>query len=377
MAKKRYELDTRVLTVFFLVAMPFVAFGSFLVVNMARGQLQNSIGESLEQRALTTKLSLERYIAEQIGQLRLVSIDADVRRSLAGAAGAHEPTADEGRRLEQAWASGSDPQLMAPLLESPLARYLRETAQVRPAFKLIQVIDGKGRLLASSMRGGRLLHQDTAWFQALARDEGLGRPYVGDLYRQPGSSMALFEIAYPVRAEGRWTGAVRALVEGADLYGVLAPVRIGRTGHAVLVRSGDGLVLASDDANRDFRKRFPGFSLIQTAMREKRGYWVIPEVRETADEKSALVEPARLVGYAPVDQVPGVQWLVTVEQDVSEAMAPIAGITRYLWMHFIGVFGTVILLALYFSFKLEMPVIEEELHLHEEHVPTGTRPAVG
>jgi hypothetical protein len=58
-------------------------------------------------------------------------------------------------------------------------------------------------------------------------------------------------------------------------------------------------------------------------------------------------------------------------------MSPIVGITRYLWMHFIGVFGTVILLALYFSFKLETPVIEEELHLHEEHVPSGTRPAVG
>src|SRR5262245_51584195 len=60
MTQKRYELDTRVLTVFFLVAMPFVAFGSFLIVNMARGQLKESIGESLEQRALTTKLSLER-----------------------------------------------------------------------------------------------------------------------------------------------------------------------------------------------------------------------------------------------------------------------------------------------------------------------------
>ncbi len=32
-----------------------------------------------------------------------------------------------------------------------------------------------------------------------------------------------------------------------------------------------------------------------------------------------------------------------------------------------------ILLALYFSFKLERPVMEEKLHLHEEHVPAGMR----
>ena len=65
--------------------------------------------------------------------------------------------------------------------------------------------------------------------------------------------------------------------------------------------------------------------------------------------------------------------MVTVEQDLSEALAPIESVTRYLWIHFIGVFATVILLALYFSFKLERPVMEEELHLHEEHVPAGMR----
>ena len=34
-----------------------------------------------------------------------------------------------------------------------------------------------------------------------------------------------------------------------------------------------------------------------------------------------------------------------------------------------------ILLALYLSFQLEAPVIDEEPHLHEQHVPAGTRPA--
>ena len=94
-----------------------------------------------------------------------------------------------------------------------------------------------------------------------------------------------------------------------------------------------------------------------------------------AAEQPAIVEPARLVGFSPVDQVPGVQWLVTVEQDLSEALAPVNGVTRYLWVHFIGVFATVILLALYFSFKLERPVMEEDLHLHEEHVATGVKRA--
>jgi uncharacterized membrane protein YjfL (UPF0719 family) len=68
-----------------------------------------------------------------------------------------------------------------------------------------------------------------------------------------------------------------------------------------------------------------------------------------------------------------VNWLVTVEQDLSEALAPINSVTRYLWFHFIGVFATVVLLALFFSFMLEKPVMREEINLHEEHVPAGMK----
>ena len=161
-------------------------------------------------------------------------------------------------------------------------------------------------------------------------------------------------------------------MDAGDLYGVLASIRIGRTGHAVLLRADDGLILASDEQGSVLRDRFPGFATIQAAMREKRGYWLVPEiVARREGERAIPAEPARLVGYAPIEQVPDVSWIVTVEQDVEEATAPLTGVTRYLWIHFAFVFGSVVLLAVYLSFKLEEPVIEEELHLHEEHVPAS------
>ena len=43
MGMRRCELDTRILTIFFFVAMPFVAFGSFLIVSMARASLKESL----------------------------------------------------------------------------------------------------------------------------------------------------------------------------------------------------------------------------------------------------------------------------------------------------------------------------------------------
>ncbi len=366
MAKRRYELDSRIFTIFFLVAIPFVLFGSFLVIGMVRGRLESALGASFEQQAIGTKLQLERYVAEQIVHLRILANDPLVRGAVRGVI----KTPVEPARLEAAWASGADARTLEPLLQSPLASHLRDLVRLRPALKLIQVAGADGRLVASSSRAGRLINAESPWFRALSAQQA-EEAFVGDIRTQPNSSLPLLEIAYPVAdAEGGFAGGVRVLLDAGDLYGVLGPVRVGRTGHAVLVRATDGLVLASDDSRAVLQSAFPGFESVQIALeRERRGHWLVPEIRR----EGVVVEPERLVGFSPVDQVPGVRWLVAVEQDAEEAIAPVAEVTRYLWIHFLGAFGSVALLALYFSFKLEQPVIEEELHLHEEHVPAAFR----
>jgi len=114
----------------------------------------------------------------------------------------------------------------------------------------------------------------------------------------------------------------------------------------------------------------PGFEYVSVARRENRGFWTIPAVRSGEVE-----EPPRIVGFASVEQVPSVEWTVGVEQDLEEAVSPIKSIGWYLFAHVIGVVLTTVLLALYFTSQLEAPVIEEALHLHEEHVPSDYRAA--
>jgi hypothetical protein len=389
MAKQRYYLDTRVLTAFFFAAMPFVAFGSFIVVNQARNQLRESVGVSLEQRAVQTKLALEQHLEEQILHLRVLALDPDVQKALSDT---QKPPAEaEARAMEQAWVAGKDAKLSASLLESPLAARLRPLAVARPAFKQLQLIDSTGRVRASTSRGGRLFYGEVEWFKNFGTQLSEAEVHVGDIFRREGSTLSLLEIAFPVRnSEDVWLGAVRALFDAGDLYTVLAPVRIGRTGHASLLRSADGLILASDESERILKMPLPGFEALRNAVegfpmaaegqeifgraRLHRGYWAAPEVKAKDEAgRDILLEPARLIGFSPIDQIPGVNWLVIVEMDLAEALAPINSVTRYLWFHFIGVFATVVLLALYFSFKLERPVMQEELHLHEEHVPAGMK----
>jgi hypothetical protein len=388
MAKKRYYLDTRVLTAFFFAAMPFVAFGSFVVVNMAKNQLRESVGEGLEQRAVQTKLALEQHIGDQVVDLRLLALQPRVREAVARPS--QGISAEEMLRVERAWASGSDARLRAAIVESALSVRLRDVTSVRPGLRSIQVVDANGRVVAASGGGGRLFHNDQAWFKSLSSEEGEPQAWIGDIERAPGSSLAALEVAYPVRGEdGLFTGAVRGLVDAHSLYGVLGPVRVGRTGHATLIRATDGMILSSDEGDRILNSTFPGFNSLARAVegfplaadgeaifgkaRIRRGFWTIQEVKDEVEGRQVVLEPARVVGFSPIDQIPGVLWLVTVEQDVEEALHPIQSVTRYLWIHFIGVFATVILLALYFSFKLEQPVMDEDLHLHEEHIPSSLK----
>jgi hypothetical protein len=388
MAKKSYYLDTRVLTAFFFAAMPFVAFGSFIVVNMAKNQLRDSVGVGLEQRAVQTKLTLERRIGEQVVDLRLLALQPLVRQVVARPSPTVSP--EEMRRVEQAWSADSDARLRAALLESALSARLRDVTAVRPGLRSIQVVDSKGRVVAASGRGGRLFHHESAWFKELSAQEGEPDAWIGDIQRPPGSSLAGLELGYPIRDDdGIFKGGVRGLLDARALYGVLGPVRVGRTGHATLIRANDGMILASDEGDRILNASFPGFNSLAGAVegfplaadgeaifgkaRIRRGFWTIQEVEAEIEGRQVVVEPARLVGFSPVDQIPGVLWLVTVEQDLQEALHPIQSVTRYLWMHFLGVFVTVILLALYFSFKLERPVMDEDLHLHEEHIPSAMK----
>lgn len=373
MAKQKYFLDTRILAIFFLVAMPFVAFGAYVVVGLASSTLRQSVGESLEQRAVETRLRVERYIGDQFVGLRLMARWPELAQALARSPAL---TPEEAGRLAKAWGE-ADPQLLQSVTGTPLSARLREVIAVRPSIKVIQVADARGVLVASSGRSGRLLNNDAPWFTGTTQEPVVERPYVSDVFKPAGSAQPMLEAAWPVlNAEGALQGSIRVLIDAQELYGVLAPVRVGRTGVAELVRANDGLVLASDQAPRVLEAHMPGFDMLETNMAARRGHWTVPEMRrKPAGATEDVIEGARIVAVSRVEQVPGVNWLVVVEQDLDEALAALDRVRKYLLIHFVGAFGTVILLGLYYSFKLEQPVLEEEMPIVEEiEHPTPPEP---
>ena len=297
MAKQRHQLDARVLTAFFFAAMPFVAFGSFIVVNQARTLLRESVGASLEQRAVQTKLALEQYVGDQVVHLRLVALDPEVQRALEQQA----PRAARGRTARAARAG-------LGLRQGPQAQRLdRRQRRSRPACSRSpscgppsgrsRSSTPRGRLVAASSRGGTpLLRRDRVV-------QGPWRPRRASRRRTSASSSA---------PPGSTDGAPRDRVSRCATRRRLARRRAGaRRRRAIstpcsprcasaaratpsLLRATDGLVLASDESERILKTPLPGFESLRNAVEgfplgdsgrqlfgsagQRRGYWTIPDV---------------------------------------------------------------------------------------------------
>src|SRR3954451_23243556 len=114
MGRRRFDFDGRVIIIFVLVAIPFVAIGAAVIVGLVRGALRDSVGQSLAQHALETRVLIERYIAQQTVHVRLLALAPDVRAPVSAPAKA--PSALDAQKIEQAWAQGTDAKLIAPYL---------------------------------------------------------------------------------------------------------------------------------------------------------------------------------------------------------------------------------------------------------------------
>ena len=98
MAKRRYEVDPRILSLFFFVAIPFVAFGALVVISLARVELQDAMGSHLEQRAVEARQLVERYVLDQYAHLHVLSLTALVDLFRA-----------HGFAIETSWGAGYHP----------------------------------------------------------------------------------------------------------------------------------------------------------------------------------------------------------------------------------------------------------------------------
>jgi len=264
----------------------------------------------------------------------------------------------------QLWKEGSDH--AGALLNAELSRFLLET-KVRDGDKIIGlfIVDQHGALVAASSEPDRYYFGDEAWWKAL-RESGED-VYLSELIpAEEGAFKAsdeTLDIAVPIFDDRQQNviGAVVASYRFDGLFAMIAQIKIGQTGHAMLFNAA-GQPLVCPILAREAH-RIPS-QLMAMIVSSDPG-WAIAE-----DDGHGASDT--VVGYAPVNglKLPDNTWHIFVRQQPGESYAPIHDQVRNLAA--IGVVMLVLLWAMgrYVAARIARPI--QLLQTGVEAISQGT-----
>lgn len=317
--------------------------------------LRDVIGGNLQAVAVQAADEVTMLVQGEVRNVRLLgSAPLRVRLPVEVANSAYPADKDKAARLiharAQLWKEGGDP--AAALLNAELSRFLVET-KARDGDKVIGlfIVDQYGAVVAASSEPDRYYFGNEAWWNAIrASNESV---YLSGLipaeegpFRASDETM---DIAVPILDDRQQNviGAVVASYRFDGLFAMIAQIKIGQTGHAMLFNSA-GQPLVCPILAREAH-RIPS-QLMAMIVSSDPG-WAIAE-----DDGHGASDT--VVGYAPVNglKLPDNTWHIFVRQQPSESYAPIHDQIRNLAT--IGVVMLILLWAMgrYVAAKIARPI---------------------
>ncbi len=254
---------------------------------------------------------------------------------------------------ETAWQNGPTGQDIE-VLDSDIARYLQTISGLQKEAVLgICIVDQQGALLAASSRPLYFDLRNTPWWRAV---QSRGLAYVSSILDRSSTFPSLgdvVEMAAPIRSSGRIIGAVHIAFKVSGLFLSLREIRIGHTGHVMLVDSIGTPLICDTLPHKAHAIRS---LLLQTIRSPRPGWGVAPDDGHGGHNSIIGFAPVQFSNQHRLNFAGGRHWYVYVRQDPVET---------YAWIHSlmwkIGWVGTalVLLLALagmYGGWRIEQPV---------------------
>jgi hypothetical protein len=326
-----YHLIKRVLIITALVAVFPLGMGFLLIQHSAKTRLSDAAGTNFVWFAEHASSALDVALLREVEFLSLV-----------GRLSQSEPASDGSKLLEQ-------------------------IEQASPAYRGIAVLDLEGVPVAatfetpSSGYGG--YGNEESFKRALSRARA--KAEVSDSWAEVDPDEGILTLYRPVLdlESGGLVGVVRASLDAERLFAGVSGFRFGETGHACLFERSSGRVLSGSSERCSSQKAYSRFEDYQRAARQENSYFLAgvqgPRSFDRAD--------ATLVGYARPElsrSLPEADWVVTVEQSLEEANAPLVSLTRDVIVHFLAMGTLVVVHAFYFSYRLERPLTDVAVDLH-------------
>lgn len=246
-----------------------------------------------------------------------------------------------------------------------VSKLLEQFELASPAYRGIAVLDLEGLPVAATFETPSSGYGNEESFRkALSRARATAE--VSDSWAEADPDDGVLTLYRPVRdlESGGLVGLVRASLDAERLFAGVSGFRIGETGHACLFERTSGRVLAGSSERCSSQKAYSRFEDYQRAARQENSYFLAGVQGPWSFDRG----DANLVGYARPElgrSLPEADWVVTVEQSLEEANAPLVSLTRDLIVQFLAMGVLVVVLAFYLSYRLERPVTDVAVDLHQ------------
>ena len=358
------RINTRVLTVILLVALPVLVIGAAVVIGIGQSRAMAAQTAQLEQIAAHAAAAVDAYVFRRILDGALLARAPDIRRA---AAAGNASAFDEAAALELDRQWQQDPAGTAgrlPVLTAPASQFLADLVRHDSVYREVLATDRHGRLVAASNITSDYFQADEPWWSR-AYDGGRGRVVVGDVQRDESAQVYALEIAVPIMApdSDQLAGVMKIVADSREMLTGVAGLELGTTSEALLVRPDGSIVFRRRPhapSDRFFASDLLRERLEARALRkEAPGPFSYTAQTEDGDRRVVAVAPSQLS-----HSYPDLPWLMAVSMEVSELAAPFNSLVWYLAIVVLVVAAAVLAFALWFSLRLAAPPIDPDYDLH-------------
>ena len=221
-----------------------------LMDQIVKTRFTEELGQNFAVEARSLSGLTEAYFLEKGGQLQVLASTHSVGDAAAthnqSYAGNEADILADIQALDEQWqaASADDPLITAVVANdnNPIGHQLLDFDRVFVDHTELAFTDRYGATLFATKHLSDYYHGDEAWWQA-AWNEGQGAVYISpESEFDESTEITGFLVAVPIIVDtGEVVGVLRSTVAADELFGKFAVVKVGQTGHAVLL-AGDGII---------------------------------------------------------------------------------------------------------------------------------------
>lgn len=347
--KQRLSIRHKIILMMCTVALVLLCIGISLGYYFSFQLLRNVIGG--EHLAIAQRISMligemlsEKFKDVSIYASNPLHIELTIQSNLKYGNMKKEDIRNRLMETDKEWiAAPHESNLISEVLHNKSSQRLMQIVKSRDDTSEILLTDKFGALISASNRTTDFYQADEEWWEA-SYDSGKGKVYISDVVFDDSTKIWGMSIAVPVRdVDGAVAGIYKAVIKAESFFSPLERVRIGKTGHAVLI-NGKGSILFHQGVTPLSEEIYPQQDFLKL-LYSNRGWGIV--IPESIHKDKSLLAAIAKVEY-PLLLERGLNWLVIVEQDAGEVFAPLGQLIFQ--MVLLSVFLLLVLIPVSFIF---------------------------